>query len=275
MPYLQIMRTILSLILMSLFLTFHMKAQPLNISGKVIGEDLVELPMVNIYDNDTTLLTTSNLNGTFELSLDSNELLFGFLGMEWEKIAVSESCSKLEVILLLASTYHYKSHRKIDRLRKEQFDNRDEIHRRAFEQGIFKNDAPCFEYVFIPDKPELDEIRIWMKQKKTEINQEVKQLVEGDTIYVPYATTWRTDGTDRTKLHQYWSYTDETEFGCIIAGTLVNKDRKGNIRFRVTDIGECDYEAITLKDRPVKAGDILECNMKYFRVITASNKRYE
>lgn len=252
-----------------------MKAQSLKISGKVIGEDLFELPMVNIYDTDTTLLTTSNLDGTFELTLETNELLFGCLGMEWEKITVSESCTKLEVILLSAGSYHYKSHRKIDRLRKEQFNDRNEIHRRAFEQGIFRNDSPCFDYVFIPDKPELDEIRNWMKQKKYEINQELKQLAEGDTIYVPYATSWRYDGTDRTALHQYSSYTDETEFGCIIAGTLVNKDRKGNIRFSVMDIGECHYEAITLNDRPVKARDILECNMKYFRVITASNKRHE
>jgi hypothetical protein len=266
--------TYLSLLIFFLT-TYSSTAQHLNVSGRVIGEDLEGFPGVSIYDEDTTLLTTSNLDGTFELSNSPTKLIFATVGAEWNNISVSESCSKLEVILLLASTYHYKSHRKIDRLRKEQFDNRVELHKRAFEQGIFKNDSPCFDYVFVPDKAELDEIRDWMNQKKSEINQELKQLAEGDTIYVPYATSWRYDGTDRTALHQYSSYTDDTEFGCIIAGTLVSKDKKGNIRFSVIDIGECDYDAITLNERPVKVGDILECNMKYFRVITASNKRYE
>lgn len=247
-----------------------MIAQPLKISGKVIGEDLVELPMVNIYDTDTTLITTSSLDGTFELTLEANELLFGYLGMEWEKIPVSESCSKLEVILLLAGTYHYNSHRKIDRIRKERFDKRDEIHRKALEQGIFKNNTPCFQYEFNPNKPDLDEIRDWMKEKKIEIREEFNRLTIGDTIQVPYS------GPRTSSVHT--SYSDYTNYDCLITGTVLKKDKKKrglNIQFRVINMNNCNYEPLTHKEQVVNIGDTIEHNMKYFRVITASNIGYE
>ena len=228
----------------------------MNVSGRVIGEDLKGFPRVSIYDKDTTLLTTTGMDGTFELPNSPSKLIFTTVGAEWDNISITSSCSKLEVILLLASTYHYKSHRKIDRLRKAQFDNRAELHRRAYEQGVFENDAPCFGYEFTPNKPGLDEIRNWLNQKKGVIKEELEQLTEGDTIYIPYATTWRHDGTDRTALHHYSGYTDKTEFNCMIAGTLMTKDRRGNITFRVIDISECDYEAITRNDQPVNKGDV-------------------
>ena len=267
------MKTKYLLICISIFSTLHSSGQLLNVSGKIIDEDLEELPGINIYDLDTTLLTTTDLEGTFKLENSPTKLLLGGIGYEWLTITVTNNCLNPEIIMLFDVLYHYKSHRKIDRLRKKRFDNRVNNHEKAYEQGIFKNEAPCIDYKFIPDKPVLDEIRSWMKQKKGVIKEELKQLAEGDTIYVPYGTTWRYDGTDRTALHQYSSYTDETEFNCIIAGTLINKDRRGNITFRVIDTTECDYEAITLNDQPVNTGDVLECNMKYFRVVTASNRR--
>ncbi len=255
----------------TIFSTIHSSGQLHNVSGKIIGEDLEELPGVNIYDLDTTLLTTTDLDGTFEIGNSPSNILLGYVGFEWLDISLTNNCVEPEIIMLFDVLYHYKSHRKIDRLRKKRFDNRVNVYQQAFEQGIFQNNKPCFEYEFIPDKPALDEIRSWMKQKKGVIKEELKQLAEGDTIYIPYGTTWRYDGTDRTALHQYSSYTDEIEFNCMIAGTLMNKDRQGNITFRVIDTSECNYEAITLNDELVNTGDVLKCNMKYFRVVTASN----
>ena len=247
-----------------------MTAQSLKISGKVIGEDLVELPMVNIYDTDTTLLTTSSLDGTFELTLEANELLLGYLGMQWEKIAVSESCSKLEVILLLDGTYHYNSHRKIDRIRKARFDKRGKIHGKAFEQGTFKNDTPCFQYEFVPAKPELDEIRLWMNKKKIKIREEFNRLSIGDTIQVPYS------GPRTSSVHS--GYSDYTNYDCLITGTILKKDKKRqgfNIQYEVINMDNCIYESLTHKEQVVSLGDTIEYNMKHFRVITASNNTYE
>lgn len=245
-------------------------AQSLTISGKVIGEDLQELPMVNIYDKDTTLLTTSSLDGTFELTLEGNELLFGYLGMEWEKIFVSESCSNIEIILLLAGSYHIKSHRKIDRLRKKQFDNRDEIHKRAFEQEIFNNEAPCFQYEFVPNKPELDEIRAWMNEKKLEIREDFEQLSAGDTIYVPYS------GASTNSVHS--GYSNYEDYECLIEGIVISKNKKKrgfNIFYKVIDMDDCIYETLTDNDKIVNVGDSIQHNMRHFRLITASNRRYE
>ncbi len=267
------MKTRYLLLYISVFSTLNTSGQLLNVSGKVIDEHLEEVPGVNVYDLDTTLLTTTDLDGTFKLEHSPTNLLLGSVGYEWLNISLTDECSNPEIIMQFDVLYHYRSHRKVDRLRKRRFDNRVNIHEQAFEQGIFQKDSSCLDYEFIPDKPVLDEIRSWMKQKKGVIKEELEQLVAGDTIFVPYGTTWRYDGTDRTALHQYSSYTDETEFNCMIAGTLIKKDRRGNMEFRVIDISECDYEAIALNDQPVNVGDVLECNMKYFRVITSSKRR--
>lgn len=57
--------------------------QSLIFNGKVIDTELVGLPGVSIYDQDTSLLTTSDLEGNFEISLSKPTLLnFGYVGME-------------------------------------------------------------------------------------------------------------------------------------------------------------------------------------------------
>jgi hypothetical protein len=261
--------TYLSLLIFFLT-TYSSTAQHLNVSGRVIGEDLEGFPGVSIYDEDTTLLTTSNLDGTFELSNSPTKLIFATVGAEWDNISVSDSCSRLEVILLLASTYHYKSHRKIDRLRKEQFDNRVELHKRAFEQGVFENDSPCFDFTFLPNKPELDEIRTWMNEKKVEIREEFEQLSAGDTVYIPYS------GTSTNSVHS--GYSNYVDYECLIEGVVISKNKKQkgfNIFYRVTDLDSCNYETLTHNDDVVNVGDTIQYNMRHFRLITASNKRYE
>lgn len=260
------MKTTFLLLFVSFLTSYFSTAQHLNLSGRVIGEDLKGFPGVSIYDKDTTLLTTSDLDGTFEIPNSLTTLIFATVGAEWDHISVSDSCSKLEVILLSAGTYHYKSHRKIDRERKEQFDNRVELHQRAFEQGVFENDAPCFQYEFVPNKPELDVIREWMNEKKTEIREDFKQLTAGDTIWVPYGGPYTT----------YSGYTNSIDYDCLIEGIVIDKNMKNrgfNIFYQVTNLDECIYETITLKNRSVNFGDTIQYNMRHFRLITASNKR--
>ena len=40
---------------------------------------------------------------------------------------------------------------------------------------------------------------------------------------------------------------------------------------RVLNVEDCDFEAITIDNRAVKAGEIFKINMKFSRIITASN----
>lgn len=253
------------LLIISVFLTFSSKSQQL--SGKVIDEYLEELPGINIYDKDTVLLTLTDLDGTFELKNPPSELLLGFVGMEWLSISLT-NCTNPEIIMMADVIYHYKSHRKIDRLRKKRYDNRVKIHEQAFKQGIFKSEKPCVNYEFIPIEPELDEIRYWMNEKKIEIKEEFNQLSVGDTVFVPYS------GPITSSVHS--AYSDYTNYDCIITGIVLkkNKRRMGfNIQYQVIDMEDCIYESLTHKEQEVKVGDIIEYNMKHFRLMTSSNIR--
>lgn len=262
------MKTKYLLLYISIFSTLNSSGQLLNVSGKVIDEHLEEVPGVNIYDLDTTLLTTTDLDGTFELENSPTNLLLGFLGYEWLNISLMNNCANPEVIMLFDVNYHYKSHRKIDRLRKKRFNNRVNIQEQAYEKGTFQNKEPCFDYEFIPNKPELDQIRNWMNDKKIEIREDFEQLSAGDTIYVPYS------GPSTNSVHS--GYSNYVDYDCLVEGIVIskNKKRKGfNIYYRVVDLNECIYETLTHNDEIVNVGDIIQHNMRHFRLITASNKR--
>lgn len=237
------------------------------LSGKVIDEYLEELPGINIYDKDTVLLTTTDLNGTFELKNPPPNLLLGFIGMEWLNISLS-NCANPEIIMLVDVLYHYKSHRKIDRLRKKRFDNKIKIHKQAYEQGIFQNEKTCIDYEFIPDKPELDKIRTWINKKKLEIREDFKQLTLGDTVRIPYS------GSSTNSVHS--GYSNYTDYDCIITGTVVKKDKKKggfNILYKVINMDDCNNETLTHNGNIVNIGDSIKYNMRHFRLIKASNKR--
>lgn len=257
----------LLLLYISIFSTLHSSGQLLNVSGKIIDEDLEEMPGVNIYDQDKTLLTTTDLDGTFGLENSPTNLLLGFLGYECLNISLTNDCTNPEIIMLFDVNYHYKSHRKIDRLRKKSFDNRVSIHEQAYEQGIFQNDQPCFEYEFTPIKPELDKIRNWMNEKKIEIRKDFEQLSAGDTVYVPYS------GANTNSVHS--GYSNYVDYDCLVEGVVIskNKKKKGfNIYYRVVDLDECTYVTLTHNDEVVSVGDTIQHNMRHFRLITASNK---
>ncbi|MEM9300325.1 MAG: hypothetical protein AAGA64_18355 [Bacteroidota bacterium] len=260
------MRYFLSTILVIFCICSH--SQQLKIKGKTLDDQLEELPGVEIYGQDSIPLTTSKLDGTFEIELqDLDTLYLQFIAMERIKILITDNCLTIEAILLPEPIYHLKSHRKIDRLRKRTFDGRIELHRQAYANGKFQNEMPCFEYEFIRHKPELDEIRKWMKQKKIEIREEFEQLNAGDTVYVPYS------GTSTNSVHS--GYSNYVDYDCLVEGivTSKNKKRRGfNISYRVADLDACIYETLTHNDKIVNVGDTIKHNMRYFRLITASNK---
>lgn len=239
-------------------------AQLLQIHGKIIGSDLEALPGVQIYA-DTVLLANSKQDGTFELTLSKpTEVSFGFIGMHWEDILVSNNCENLEILMLPEPIYHYKSHKKIDRLRKQTFDNRMEFHEQAFENGIFTTPAPCFNYKFVPIKPELDKTRKWIKKKKIVIRKEFNQLNPSDTVYIPYS------GPRTNSVHT--SFSDYTNYECLITGTVIKKDKKRRgliVHYKVVNMDNCAYKILRHRGNEVSVGDTIEHNMKYARLITA------
>ena len=252
-----------------LFTTFGQQ----KISGRIIGEDL-EIPTeIKVFDKDTTLLGKTDFDGYFDLELPKNskQLIFAGLGYEWTKITVPENCENLEIILLREVVYDFMSSNKIDRLRKKRFDKISELHSHAFNKGLFKTDKECFKQKFDPIKPELDKIA----QRSKEITKENKRNFEllkiGDTITIPFSGTFKYDGTERTSLFVYSYLVEGDNFACKIKGVVTKKqkNRKGYfVNFKVTDLDNCEYKSMIYNDQEVKIGQILEQNMRYFKIIT-------
>ena len=228
------------------------------LNGKTIDQFLESAIGITIFDKDTTKIGQSDLNGYFQIELpkETNTLIFAGVGYEWATITVPKECENLELILFMASTYDFMSPRKVDRLRKKEFEKLPELHSQAFQKGLFKTEKPCVSRKFEPDFPELDKIRRRHKLTKKKIKTKFKELKIGDIIKVPTQT---------------WSaYTNGTDFGCLLTGKIIGKNKKKggyNLVVKVTD-NLCEKDKATYNGNPVKIGDLIKHNMKYYKIIT-------
>ncbi len=247
-------KTFLVLILFINF--FNIYAQR-TIKGKVIYDSFHVFSGVKIFKNDTILIGKTDINGNFEIKspIETPKLTFSSLGYEVLTIIKPVTCNYLEIILLADAEYH-TSGKKMDQIRKKRFDKLTEFHEKAFKKEVFKSERPCFKYKFEPYKPERDKIERKLKLIKKQIKIKFKELEIGDTVKVPTQT---------------WSaYTDNKDYGCLITGTIIEKNKKKgsyNLIIKVTD-NLCEKDKATYNGNPVKIGDSISHNMKYYKIVT-------
>jgi hypothetical protein len=143
-----------------LFVT-HAIGQTNTLTGKVIDDQFRPIYQASIFNADTVLLGKSDINGNFSLSIssDTKSLIIASVGMEWKFIEFSSECNSLEIILQPSATYDFMSARKIDKLRKKDFDKLPSLHQLAFEKGVFKASKPCFVDKFISIKTSFEYIK--------------------------------------------------------------------------------------------------------------------
>lgn len=101
--------------------------------------------------SDTTELGRTDSAGNFNLTLppSTNFLRFAAVGLEWKYVQLQNNCNHVEVILLLQSSYDFKTLEEVDRLRKKEFKKLPKLHAKAFDQGIFTTKTPCYNEIFI------------------------------------------------------------------------------------------------------------------------------
>ena len=242
------------------------------LSGRVIGEDLETPFEIKIFNQDTTEIGKTDLNGYFkiELTKETENLIFAGLGYEWSTISIPENCNYLEIILLFEYTYDFMSSNKIDRLRKKRFEKLPDLRKQAFQDGLFMENKKCFIQQFEPYKPELDKIEKQLKELSKENKRSFKRLEVGDTITIPFSGTYKYDGSERTSLFVYSYIVEGEDFDCKIKGVVTKKqkNRKGYfLTYKVTETNNCKFKSIIYNDKPVEVGQIFEQNMKYFKVI--------
>jgi len=252
-----------------------LNGQTRTIIGRVVSEDLEALPDVNIQNSEKLVLAKTDLEGRFKISIqqETDKLIFSWIGMELTEIKLHDKCDTVEVVMLYDGTYDFMTLKKVDRLRKRRFDNLPNLHSEAFKKGLFQNNSICYKRVFKeynPPKPVRDSINKVYKLKRKQIKDTFKGLALGDTIRVPYYGTSRYDGTDTTNLNPYSFAFDKENFDCIIQGVITEKNkRKGgyNIVYRVIDCKDCHFENIVLNGKELKGGELIEYNMKYFKIL--------
>lgn len=225
------------------------------IHGRILDPYLTPIPGIGIYTRDTVPLANTDMEGYFELKDAPKDLLVAGIGYQWTKISINQPCEALELILPEEGNYDYRSHRRVDRIRLRAFNRIHQIHLQAYQLGLFKTPLPCYTRQFESWKPELDEIRKWMKDVRKNLKATYKALVPGDTIRIPCES---------------WSaYTDATlESECSYRCIILNKDRRKGWNLSCQTLPDSlSARAPTRNGLVLIPGEVIEHNMKYFAIL--------
>lgn len=260
-------------ILTTIFLLSNLSliGQPRTIQGRVISEDLEPLPGVRILGRDTILLGETDLYGRFKMNIPPNieTLSLSWVGMEWTSIKLKPNCDTLEIITFYDAIYHFRSSKKVDRLRSRQFKKLPKLHLQAYNQGLFDKKAICYSRDFEPYKPRLDEIGREMRKKEIAIKQFFKKVIVGDTIAIPFSEEYRHNKADTTNLGLYSAFVGKVSSTCITKGIVLDKHKKHrgyNLVYQVIDCGHCRPSSL-YDGKAIKIGAIFEYNMRNFKVL--------
>ena len=130
----------------------NLYSQNKTIKGRVIADDLETMPLVSIMINDTAEVGKTDLDGFFQIDIPFTEknILFKSVGLDPTTIELEDKCDEVEVVMMLSGTYDFITLKKVDRLRMKRFMKLPELHKEAFEKGIFKTEYACYIYEFEP-----------------------------------------------------------------------------------------------------------------------------
>jgi hypothetical protein len=131
--------------------TYSLYAQYKTIKGRVIDNNL-DFQYVSIMINDTVEVGKTDLNGFFQIDIPDSvkKILLRSVGLDPATIELVDKCDEVEVVMMLSGTYDFITLKKVDRLRMKEFKKLPELHKKAFEKGIFKTEFECFIRNFEP-----------------------------------------------------------------------------------------------------------------------------
>jgi len=132
--------------------TSSLYSQNKTIKGRVIDDNLETLPYVSIVINDAVEVGKTDINGFFQIDIPISEkkILFESVGLDPTTIELVDKCDKIEVVVMLSGTYDFITLKRVDRKREKRYKKLPEIHRQAFEKGIFETEYACYNRKFEP-----------------------------------------------------------------------------------------------------------------------------
>jgi len=146
------MKKILIIFIVLIISICSLYSQNKSIKGRIIDDNLETLPYVSIIINDTVEAGRTDLNGFFQIDvpISVKKLLFRYVGLDPTTIDIVDKCDEVEVVMMLSGTDDFITLKKADKLRMKRFKKLPELHKEAFEKGIFKTDKACYTQEFIP-----------------------------------------------------------------------------------------------------------------------------
>ena len=132
--------------------TSSLYSQNKTIKGRIISNQFETLYGIRIIINDTVQVGITDRYGFFQINtpVSVRKLLFIDGGFETKIIELADKCDEVEVVMMLSSSYDFKTPKKVDRLRMKEFKKLPALHKEAFAKGIFKTDNACYTQEFIP-----------------------------------------------------------------------------------------------------------------------------
>ena len=132
--------------------TSSLYSQNKTVKGRVITDQLETMPGVLIMINDTVEVGTTDLDGFFQIEIPASvkKISFRYVGVDPTSIELSEKCDKTEVVMMLTGTDDFMTLKGAERKRKKRYKKLPEIHRKAFENGIFETETACYNREFEP-----------------------------------------------------------------------------------------------------------------------------
>jgi hypothetical protein len=128
-------------------------SQNKTIKGRVISEFFDTLSFVSIMINDTVRVGRTDLKGFFKVDIPVSEKKISFrcVGMESTTVEIADTCTEVEIVMMVSFTYDFKTLKKVDKLRMKRFNKLPALHKEAFVKGIFKTETACYTQEFMPD----------------------------------------------------------------------------------------------------------------------------
>jgi hypothetical protein len=144
------MKKIITLIFLIGISMCSLYSQTKTIKGRVISDELEPMLIVSIMINDTVEVGKTDLNGFYQINIPISEkkILFRAVGLDPATIELRDKCYIVEVVMMLSGTYDFITLKKVDKLRMKRFKELPELHKEAFEKGIFKTEYTCYNYEF-------------------------------------------------------------------------------------------------------------------------------
>ena len=144
------MKKLLTIFILLSISACSLYSQNKTINGRVISEFFETMSGVLIMIDDTVEIGRTDINGFFQIDIPNSvkNILFGSVGLDPATIELADKCDKVEVVMMLSGTDDFVTLKCAERKRKKRYKKLREIHKQAFEKGIFETKYACFNRKF-------------------------------------------------------------------------------------------------------------------------------